>query len=596
MNFRITHQFLVLLFILLAFSFHSSASQTTETIFQDIKLDQPLPTIFRAGEIFYLHGSISAAIKNPRISVSIDLIDGDYAQSRSQVCPDNNFSIPIEMKYVGVYYLNISINFDLKGTIILTAAEPFEINSKQTTPLSGIEIINLGFKSSLIWQSTSELIQIKITQNAIEKNFLLSNSPKQMSLDAEKFPGFEQGQAMINIRCARSQDGSWYTKCSQWGDWQFKAVNLVREVQVLGNRNFRYNKPFHHVGAVGTPISLDVFIKSLYGPEAYILRPDGWVDLVKLKSDKKITEYLIGGFPKKMIPKGHCELTYVPEQEGIYIIEINDRSGEAIINLPYYAGDCLPLLEPRATYPTNDSSIIDLELARGNMLDDINAIRANLNLKPLHFDSNLISLSQNYSDQMAREQFCGHVSPGGENIQHRKKKYKIVTSLSENVAKARSILEAHENLKRSPAHYLAMIDSSITLAGFGISKDDRNNYYIAQHFSTEPLTELQKNEFLTNLFNKINESRSKQKSIPKKKKLLTRIYEHSGWSPLNVLRITASSLKRIEELILIENSNTTWKREIVREVLFENFEQTADGIKLVIKFYPVNLTKQESKR
>ena len=55
------------------------------------------------------------------------------------------------------------------------------------------------------------------------------------------------------------------------------------------------------------------------------MRPDGWIDKVKLRSDQKVETYRIGGLNKRMIPKGNCKLIYTPEIEGNYIIEINSK-------------------------------------------------------------------------------------------------------------------------------------------------------------------------------------------------------------------------------------------------------------------------------
>ena len=125
---------------------------------------------------------------------------------------------------------------------------------------------------------------------------------------------------------------------------------------------------------------------------------------------------------------------------------------------------------------------------------------------PLRLDSTLISLSQYYSDRMAAEKFIGHVAPSdNEVLETRRRKFKIIVPLFENVARAGSTQEAFYNLLRSPAHYAAMIDSTVTRAGIGISIDEEKSVLIAQHFAAAPYPRPKLESFISNLFEKMKE-------------------------------------------------------------------------------------------
>ena len=571
-----------ILFLLLSLNLHFLFSQQKDqTIFKDVILDQPLPQIFRTGEIYYIKGKVLTDERNIRITADISLIDGEYSRNYSTICHENRFCIPIELAEKGEYYFNLSVNYDLKGTAILSVIDPIIQSEKPILPLTDFHFSYDDFSTFLNWQTANEIIHLQIVQDSYQKNYILTNNPDKFKFELKEFSEFKQDSITVRIRGARSIDGTWNTQCSEWGDWQTITAPAIEFYQKKVSLLARFNQPYKFVGTTNKPLKLDLKIKSVFDPYAYIIRPDGWVDKIPLSSANPIKKYSIGSIVTELLPKGNCQLNYLPEQEGVYIIEINDEVGNALINIPFYSGNYLPILPERKL-----ADSLDIDGAVTYMLDQINLIRTKLNLPSLKLDSTLNAIGHYYANKMATEKFCGHLAPDQEDVIQRKIKFNIVTPLLENVAMAKTIELAFYHLCCSPAHYLSMIDSSVTIAGFGVAVDPANNFYIAQYFSTEPLTNAQINQFYSDLIDKINARRAKVKSIHKKKKIVKRLYQHPGWPWLNKIEITAANLKRLEEMIIEENPNITWKRESVRGILFEDFRQTVEGIKVIVKFYP----------
>jgi len=562
-------------------------AKTDISPFEEISLDHPLPEIFRAGEIYTLKGKINNFINDVQLTADLHLLEGkeEYQKVNSLASRNGRFSIYLDLRHPGIYNLSLKINYRLIGTKLLKVINPIQIASKPLQPISNFSSSIVAYQPKLTWQTENELIQLQIVQQGIEKTYTLSNNPLEYQFDPNELAEFNPGEAVLRIRGARSIDGSWFTICSIWSDWSEIKRIFVENISPNIRSSVNFNESYVPNGDNRSSIYLNLKIKATYVPDAFIKRPDGRVNIIRLKSNKKLSEYSIGGETKELFPEGNCLIEYFPQLTGTYLVEIYDAYDNALINVPYYHGNLLPVLPQKEFAAFENIENFDLEAERIKMLSQVNSLRQKLGLKLLRLDSTLTTLSQYYSNRMAKENFCEHVAPSdGEVLEKRRRKYGIIAYVLENVAKAPNPEQAFYNLLQSPAHYSAMIDSSITLAGIGISIDNTKHFLVAQHFSADPFPTKKLDEFLSGLFQKM-------KAV---KNDLVRIDEPPDQAHITTTYYTALSLDRIEEIVLSEKSQKIWGHESVGQIYFESFRQTIDGFKLGIKYYPSPVKKSKS--
>lgn len=113
-------------------------------------------------------------------------------------------------------------------------------------------------------------------------------------------------------------------------------------------------------------------------------------------------------------------------KNGVYILEINANTGAAVLNRPVYVGNFLPLIPdfadiftPRLITPVVPISSTDLPNLRNTYLNLINQKRASWGLASVTLDSDLNNLAQGHSDDMAANNFFGHVNLAGNAVQQR---------------------------------------------------------------------------------------------------------------------------------------------------------------------------------
>ncbi len=547
--------------------------------FDNVRFDRPLPQIFRAGEIYVLHGELLNAMEDVIISADLQLLDGavDYYKTAETKTQHGHFSLALHLKYAGLYNFSLKANYQLLGTHLLKAVVPMRSEPMPLFPVSDFTWKMVDFQPKLVWETQNELVELQIQQDDHEKSLIISNSRGSFQIDPMELQGFGPGEALVRIRGARSADGSWYTIASDWGQWHELPVMLAEVLPTVIGAGVKFNQRIEPIVKVGERLKLDLTIRAYFQPNAYIKRPDGRVDLIRLRSNKPLAQFSVGKEAVPMYPDGRCWLEYIPRSQGSYQIEINDAYGNALINIPFYCGNYLPILPPPqlATPPRLDQ--FDLQESRNRMLAKINALRQRLGHRSLILDPQLTSLSQYYADRMARENFCAHVAPkDGEVLDGRRRKFKIIELIKENVAKAPNLDQAFYNLIHSPAHYAAMIDSTMNRAGIGIAIDETQHFLLAQHFSPHPYFADQAEDFLASLFQKMKAIRAD----------LVRLAAPPDQPRITSATFHGTSPEKIEQVILSPRGQRIWRQSSIGAIYFAMLVQTVDGFKLEIDFYP----------
>lgn len=176
---------------------------------------------------------------------------------------------------------------------------------------------------------------------------------------------------------------------------------------------------------------------------------------------------------------------------GTHIFEINDTEGGAVINVPIYVGNKLPLLPDYfATHQTEPSTTAlgNTATARQTLLNLINADRAAHGLSAVALSSALNNIAQAHTQNMVAQNFFGHTDASGKGPDDRRRAANYGASVRENLGKAATLELVEAGLMRSPIHRAAIIDPEMKLVGLGIAKDSGGYYIVTQNFSAYPLT------------------------------------------------------------------------------------------------------------
>lgn len=230
---------------------------------------------------------------------------------------------------------------------------------------------------------------------------------------------------------------------------------------------------------------------------AYTL-PSGEVRTFQLDASSK---------EKEIPPSMNVEVNLPFTERGIYIFEINNPEGGAVVNVPIAVGvtPLLPDFFTRNPGELDEAPLSDKEKARKEMLDLINEARRKRGVNPVTLDTGgLTNAAQSHTADMVRRNFFGHVNPDGKGPQDRAIAFEVDTLVKENLAKGPSLPYAFEGLMRSPIHRKNIQEAKWTRVGIGVTKNSEGYYFIAQKFSTNSLTEEDLTRLEENLIVKAN--------------------------------------------------------------------------------------------
>jgi uncharacterized protein YkwD len=121
----------------------------------------------------------------------------------------------------------------------------------------------------------------------------------------------------------------------------------------------------------------------------------------------------------------------------------------------------------------------------GELVGRINQDRRTLGLGALRVDPILQRTASEHAKNMAKMGVVAHVLPGGAPPAKRLGEAGVRTKrFFENVAMARSVAQAHDELWASPSHRMALTDDLITHVGVGVARTigaDGPVLYVVEH-------------------------------------------------------------------------------------------------------------------
>ena len=187
-------------------------------------------------------------------------------------------------------------------------------------------------------------------------------------------------------------------------------------------------------------------------PEIYLSRPGG--DVEKILPSERRGQAFCARIPLTRLGRYSVEVVASsqargPEVVGLFFVDVGSQSQRTV------------------TQHFDEPST--LREARSQIKDRVNAVRSAHGEQLLDSDDFLDKIAQSYSEQMASQNFFGHVAPSGLDMKARLRAAGYVYGLAaENIARASGPLAAHFALEYSPGHRKNLLEPAIRRLGVGI--------------------------------------------------------------------------------------------------------------------------------
>ena len=479
--------------------------------YQDLSLKNKIPQVLRQGEIISIQGDlldksyskVSAFMQN----------DNDFNRSITVPVNNNKFLIPFLLLSEGDYDL-----ISLKGTNGRNRSYSISVEtpvcekafSQISSPATNLSWYVKNNAPLFSWDTDAELSKITFTQNDKKVEYIISNSQNQWALESKDFitfKDFKEGKVKWSVQTAASNTGYAFGQSNAWS----KKVSL--DLQVVQHQFS--SMPDDKISITQFPSSIQkdqsIFIKGQLLADAkkaaLIIRPNGQVDEVSIiSSDKNQRVDSLSSalyFPKS----AHFSLSYTPDTEGTYIIEINGTDGAAILNTPVYQQNIVPLLPGFFDIhirKQGNSSSLSQKQAIEKMLSLINIDRNNHGASSVTIDNSLSSLAQFRANDMQNNNYISHFDRSGRSANDLRSQYGINSFVSENIAQDIFVDLAEAGLMRSAGHRKNIINPRWKRVGIARANGQNGAFIYVQHFSENEVTSINMHLLKTELVEKLN--------------------------------------------------------------------------------------------
>ncbi|MBI4231890.1 S-layer homology domain-containing protein [Candidatus Peregrinibacteria bacterium] len=485
----------------------------SKTAFSGIILENSPPNTFYKNEVYLVKGSVS----NDNYQVATIVLNkknGDSQRTFEGEVKNGQFEIPIYFSEQGNYELGILPGNNGQYQIADISVLPnLPESTNNTVMIDEADNLNIGFKNDqtfISYDSNTETLNKVYFEQGNKKTYFISRQEgEKIYLDYRNFEGFKEGNVEYHVESAKLNSESPLTISSNYSVSDSKTFYAVEHSfdEIFKDQLSSTNIPDSKSDTGTISFSGTVLTDCEY--TALIITPEGLVETKDLSTTAQTSDY----FGNKIIPSGSSfSFSYKPSQKGRYIIEINNKNGEAALNHPVYVGGTIPLIPD--FFDLNDAILFkgpfDLSQLRTSLLAYINSDRKKLGLGTIVQDTELNNLAQAHSEDQVERDFFGHVNPDGEGPGERRIAAGIKTAVGENVALSPTLEHIHYGLMRSAAHRQNILNPSWTRVGLGIKEGTGSlsgHLIVTQEFSTHELSENDLSTMKDEAFTEINQKR-----------------------------------------------------------------------------------------
>lgn len=476
--------------------------------FDKIILSESFPNTFYEDEVYILKGTVTEG----SYSTVFAFINknSDNANYSADV-QNNSFEIKIHFEETGNFKMGIIPGTQGSSKIVDISVLPRLPQKQGTTQVeakipSGLDVIFSDDKVTFYWNDNSDITKLLIAQGDKIRRYIFRQKTGSFSPEFKDFEEFSEWKTYFQVKTATLKSKSPIEIDSDWQKSDIKEFDAaIHQFSDIKKDKITHSK-IPETLVIPQKIQFSGLAKEDLLQNAALILPSGEVETVEL-SGTEIEDYNGNGIIKK---NSTYTFAYTPKETGTYILEINEKSGYAVLNTPVYIGGKIPLmpdffdLEKTITLTQGEINIAN---SRNEILQMINDEREKMEIAPLILSDDLNSLAQVHTEDMIKNNFFGHINLSGQTPDNRRVAAGITTEVGENLAKAGSIKYAHEGLMRSATHRKNIIGKNWTRVGLGIKKDALGYYIITEEFSKEPITESDLQALETEIINHINSKR-----------------------------------------------------------------------------------------
>ena len=442
------------------------------TFFENIQLTNPLPTRFYRNEVYFIEGDITDGSTAREAFVFLCSVEDGCDRSINFIekTVENHFNIPVFFRNAGNYKIGIIPGRSGESHVAnISVLEAVPASDNDTAPINLSALYKNG-AATFTWDSNrtqpnGNFTRLIIFQGSLRKDYIFRRDISSFSPPPEDFSSFHDGDGFWLIARGSTQSA-------------IQKANLVMH-------NFRK--------VDDTAVTINQLPEIMSTPAHFTFSATARQEISKRVAmtmpDGTVKEFFAG--TSDIPPKTNFNVQVNLPVTGTYIFEVNNPQGSAVINVPLYVGDIVPLLPDffdLSTAELDPMPLKNLIAARNTMLSLINSDRATMNLGPVTLSNDINAIAQAHTEDMLAHNFFGHVNPSGESPDDRRKKAGITIPIRENLGKASSLELIEAGLMRSPIHREALIDPTMTHVGIGIVKNAEGYYLVTQNFAGTALT------------------------------------------------------------------------------------------------------------
>jgi rare lipoprotein A len=476
---------------------NNSASIKTNA-YQNITLDQELPTVYQEDEVVNIKGSIANS-QTEYVTAFYDNDQGDQQKFIAQV-ENGRFTIPVIFDQSGNYFLSLLAG--LSGQTTGYSVEVYDPLCQPSFPESSgsfphnFKTVIKGGDAHFTWKDDwNQLFKIEISQAGNKVSFLVNNA-KSFNPPAKYFQSFDQGLAKLRISGAPASSLASSSQTKNFHLGIEEDIYLVKHhpesIIPRGIDNLVITNQVDHPGVITFSGRTDRQIQD----QAVVILPTGQIVNKPIAQDNQ----------------GQFSLSFETVGVGPYIVEINEASGFALINSPVVTTGFVPLLPnywDLAGSPPPLQGALNLAGDRGLMLSMINQKRREAGLNEVGLNDNLNALAQFRADDMRDRDYYSHTDPDGKTVNDYLVEHAVKTTVTENIAVESNLMAAHANLWHSPIHRLAILNPSAQNIGLGLTKNTNGEVIVVQLFAEDEFTneELEVSTYRQQVINRLNDLR-----------------------------------------------------------------------------------------
>ncbi len=481
------------------------------TFFNKIELDKEMPNTFYKNEVYMVEGRLTENNNYDSIFAFFAKENGEstvFTHMPGET-EGENFEIPLVFRKAGKYQLGIIPGLSGESNVAeITVLDgiPLEGETQNPGKPTNLRINFENDNTTTDWDPNgNNVFRIYFYQNSTVHSYLIRDKDS-LNIFYKDFKNFEEGSVNWKIFGAKASSLAPIELESEWTQSNTDSFDAVtHNFRLSLDDSIKYSN-IPEILSSNEPIFVSGTTQENIFNKGAVIKPDGLTDSFEIKTDNNLLSY----YGNEVISAGSSfNFTYSPRTEGVYILEINNQGGSAVLNIPIYIGDIIPLIPDFFDLqdPYEETYKLDLDSKRRELLNYINVERAVHGLSGVSLKSDLNTLAQNYALNMVERMFFSHIDADGGNPDTRRKDLNIKTNVGENLAHAPSVYFAHQALMRSAIHRENILNPNWESLGLGIELDGLGDMMVVQEFSHNLWDADDLQNFENQLLDKINNER-----------------------------------------------------------------------------------------